>query len=70
MRKLEIQVTEAQYQKMKAIIGRSNADHLGEGVFVGYEFCLSIGIPDIFPARLEIKTNKGTELGEVKWKIQ
>ena len=70
MRKLEIRLTEAQYKKMKNIIGRSNADHLGEGVFGGYELCLSIGIPDIFPASLEIKTNKSTELGEVEWKIQ
>lgn len=70
MRKLEIRLTETQYQKMKSIIGRSNADHLGEGVFGGYELWLSIGIPDIFPATLEIKTNKSTELGEVKRKTK
>ena len=35
IRKLEIQLTEAQYQKIKTIIGRSNADHLGAEVFGG-----------------------------------
>ena len=70
MRKLEINLTENQYQKMNRIIRNSNSDHLSEGVFGGYELCLSIGVPDVFPASLEIKTNKSTELGEVKWKIQ
>ena len=69
MRKLEITISEDQYQKLNSIILKSNSDHLSEGVFGGYELCLSIGIPDIFPASLEIKTNKSIDLGEVEWKF-
>ncbi|WP_026837363.1 hypothetical protein [Gillisia sp. JM1] len=70
MRKLEISLTEEQYQHMQEEIKYSNRVHLSEGVFGGYELCLSVGIPNVFPATLEMKTNKSTELGEVKWKIQ
>ena len=69
MKKLEITISEDQYQKLNSIIKKSNLDHLSEGAFGGYELCLSIGIPDIFPASLEIKTNKSIDVGEVEWKF-
>jgi len=69
MRKLEINLTEDQYQKMNKIIRNSNSDHLNEGVFGGYELRLNISIPDIFPATLDIHAGKLSELGEVEWKV-
>ena len=69
MRKLEITISEDQYQKLNSIIRKSNSDHLSEVAFGGYELCLSIGIPDIFPANLTINTNKSIDLGEVEWKF-
>lgn len=69
MRTLEIKISEDQYQHIQEEIKYQNRIHLSEGASGGYELCMSIGIPDIFPASLEIKKNKSTELGEVKWKI-
>lgn len=69
MRKLEITISEDQYQKLNSIIRKSNSDHLSEGVFGGYELRLNISIPDIFPATLDIHSGKLTEIGEVEWKI-
>jgi hypothetical protein len=37
-------------KKMKSILGKSNAEHLSEGVFGDYELYLNIGIPDVFSA--------------------
>lgn len=67
MKKLEISLTEDQYQHIQEEIKYQNRTHLSEGVFAGYELCLSIGVPDVFPAGLEIKTNKSVDLGEVEW---
>ena len=69
MRKLEISLSEDQYQKMKSIIQKSNSNHLSEGVFGGYELRLNISIPDIFPASLDIHSGELSELGEVEWEI-
>ena len=69
MRKLEIILSEDQYQKMKSIIQKSNSDHLSEGVFGGYELRLNISTPDIFPATLDIYSGKLSELGEVEYKF-
>ena len=69
MRKLEITLTEEQYRHIQEEIKYYNRTHLSEGVFGGYELCLSVGVPDVFGARLEMQTNKNIELGEVDWKI-
>ena len=69
MRTLEITLTEDQYKHIQEEIRYQNRAHLSEGVFGGYELCLSIGIPDIFPASLEIKTKKSIDIGEVEWKF-
>ncbi len=69
MRKLEITISEDQYQKLNSIIQKLNSDHLSEGVFGGYELRLNISIPDIFPATLDIHSATLSELGEVEWKF-
>ena len=69
MRKLEIILTEEQYQHIEEEIKNAYRVHLSEDVFGGYELYLSVGIPDVFPATLEIKTNESKELGEVRWRI-
>jgi hypothetical protein len=70
MRKLEISITEEQYQHIQEEIKYSNRLHLSEGVFGGYEFCLSIGVPDVIGAHLELRTNDSIDLGEVKWEFK
>jgi hypothetical protein len=70
MRKLEISLTEEQYQYIQEEIKYSNRLHLSEGVFGGYEICLNIGVPDVFGAHLELRTNDSIDLGEVKWEFK
>ena len=69
MRKLEINLSEEQFQHIQEEIKYSNRVHLSEGVFGGYELCLQVGIPDVFGAQLEMKTNNTIDLGEVEWKF-
>jgi hypothetical protein len=70
MRKLEISLTEEQYQHIQEEIKYSNRLHLSEGVFGGYEICLNIGVPDVFGAHLELRTNDSIDLGEVKYEFK
>lgn len=69
MKKLEITLTEEQYQQMQEEINYANRVHLSEGVFGRYELCLSVGIPNIFGGHLIMKTNTNIDLGEVDWKL-
>lgn len=69
MRKLEICLTEEQYQHIQEEIKYYNRTHLSEGVFGGYELCLHMGVPNVFGCTLEIKTNNSIDLGEVEWKF-
>lgn len=69
MRKLEITLTEEQYQHIHEEIKYSNRIHLSEGIFGGYELCLQVGIPNVFGSFLEMKMANTVELGEVKWKF-
>ncbi|MGI0108228.1 hypothetical protein [Salinimicrobium sp. WS361] len=69
MRKLEITLTEEQYQHIQEEIRYSNRMHLSEGVFGGYELCLNEGVPDVYGSTLEIKTANNIDLGEVEWKF-
>ncbi|CAM4172882.1 hypothetical protein [Gillisia hiemivivida] len=66
MRKLEISLTEEQYQHIQEEIKYSNRVHLSEGVFGGYELCLRVGIPNLFGGQLELKTNTNIDMGEVE----
>lgn len=69
MRKLEISLTEEQYQHIQEEIKYYNRTHLPEGVFGGYELCLNVAVPDSFGSSLEIRTNNSIDLGEVEWKF-
>lgn len=69
MRKLEITLTEEQYQHIQEEIKYSNRIHLSEGVFGGYKLCLHVGIPDIFGSMLEMKMANNVEAGEVEWRF-
>ena len=69
MRKLEITLTEEQYQHIQEEIKYANRTHLSEGVFGGYELCLQVGIPDVFGGFLKMNMANTIELGEVEWKF-
>ena len=69
MRKLEITLTEEQYQHIIAERSYGNRTNLEEETFGGYELCLHIGSPDVFPATLEMKMINTIDRGEVEWKI-
>ncbi len=69
MRKLEITLTEDQYQHIIAERNYGNRTNLEEETFGGYELCLHIGSPDVLPATLEMKMINTIDLGEVEWKI-
>lgn len=67
MPKLEITLTEEQYQHIQEEIKYSNRMHLSEGVFGGYELCLQVSIPKVYGSFLEMKMANNVELGEVNW---
>ncbi|GAB2765537.1 hypothetical protein [Salinimicrobium soli] len=69
MRKLEITLTEEQYQHIQEEIKYANRTHLSEGVFGGYELCLQVGIPDVYGSFLEMKMANTVKLGEVEWRF-
>ncbi len=69
MRKLEISLTEAQYQHIQEEIKYYNRSHLSEGVFGGYELCLKVSVPNIFGSSLEMKMANSIDLGEVNWEF-
>ena len=69
MRKLEITLTEEQYQHIQEEIKYYSRTHLSEGVFGGFELCLNVSVPNSFGSILEMKTNNIIELGEVEWKF-
>lgn len=66
MRKLEIELTEEQYQHIMEEIRYSSRAHLQEESFGGYSLCLNVGIPNIF-SFLEMKMANTIDLGEVDW---
>ncbi|WP_029038762.1 hypothetical protein [Salinimicrobium xinjiangense] len=67
MRKLEIMLTEEQYQHIQEEIKYYKRTHLSEGVFGGYELCLNVSVPNAFGSILEMRTNETIDLGEVAW---
>lgn len=50
MRKLEITITEVQYQHIQEEIKYYNPTHLSKAVFGGYELCLNVSVPNIMAA--------------------
>lgn len=69
MRKLEITLTEEQYQHIQEEIKYAGRLNLAEETFGGYELCLQVGIPNVFGSFLEMKMANTVELGEVEWKF-
>lgn len=69
MRKLEISLTELQYQHILEERSYGNRTNLEEETFGGFEICLHVGSPDVFPATLEMKMINTIDLGEVEWEI-
>ncbi len=69
MRKLEIILTEEQYQYIKEEINYGGRTLLEEETFGGYEFTLHVGVPNIF-TYLQLKYINDIDLGEVEWKLE
>ena len=70
MRKLEILLTEEQYQHIIAERSYGNRTNLEEETFGGYELWLHVASPDVVPATLEMKMINKIDLGEVEWKFK
>ena len=70
MRKLEIILTEEQYQYIMAERSYGNRTNLKEETFGGYEICLHASSPDVIPATLQMRMINNINLGEVEWKIK
>ena len=68
MRKLEIELSEEQYQQIIKEIEYSNRVHLQEESFGGYSICLDVSIPNIFSV-LRLKVASSIDLGEVNWRF-
>ncbi|TBW30245.1 hypothetical protein [Gramella sp. KN1008] len=69
MRKLEITLTEEQFKHIIAERNYGNRINLEEETFGGFELCLRVASPDVFPATLEMKMMNTIDLGEVEWKF-
>ncbi|MBA4745249.1 MAG: hypothetical protein H2058_08315 [Muricauda sp.] len=69
MRKLEILITEDQYQHMIAERDYGKRVNLNEETLGSYSLCLHIGSPDVIPATLEMKMLNTIYLGEIEWTI-
>jgi len=69
MPKLEITLTEEQYQHIQEEIKYYNRVHLSEGVFGGYELTLNVSVPDVFGSTLEMKMANTIDIGDMKWKF-
>ncbi|WP_324720504.1 hypothetical protein [Salinimicrobium sp. HB62] len=69
MRKLEITLTEEQYQHIQEEMRYAARTNLNEETFGGYSLCLQVGIPDIFPAQLEMKMANSIDLGDVEYEF-
>ncbi|MFO7720613.1 MAG: hypothetical protein R6W85_09270 [Gillisia sp.] len=69
MRKLEITLSEEQYQHIQEEIKYYNRVHLSEGVFGGYEITLHVSIPQVYGSLLEMKMANTIDLGEVEWEF-
>jgi hypothetical protein len=66
MRKLEINLTEEQYQHIQEEIRYGGRTLLAEETMGGYELILNVGVPNIYSS-LEINYINRIDLGEVEW---
>ena len=70
MPKLEIQLSDEQYQHRKEEISYAGRLALEEETFGGYELCLQVPIPNALPSSLEMKLANTIDLGEVEWQFK
>ena len=70
MRKIEINLTEEQYQHIVAERSYGNRTNLEEETFGGFDLCLHVGSPDVIPAILEMKMINRIDLEEVDWRFK
>jgi len=68
MPKLEITLTEEQYQHIQEEIKYGTRIILSEETFDGFELTLHVGVPDIY-TYLEMNFINKIDLGEVNWKF-
>ncbi|MBZ9631237.1 hypothetical protein LB465_10650 [Salegentibacter sp. LM13S] len=66
MRKLEITLTEEQYQYIQEEIKYGGRTILEEETLGGYEITLHVGVPNIY-TYLEMNYINKIDLGEVEW---
>jgi|TARA_R100000501_G_C2598744_1_gene96493 hypothetical protein len=69
MRKLEITLTEEQYQHIQAEIKYGGRKMLEEETMGGYEITLHVGVPNIY-TYLELNYINKIDLGEVEWSFR
>ena len=67
MPKLEIQLSDEQYQHIKEEISYAGRLALEEKTFGGYELCLQVPIPNVIPSSLQMKLANTIDLGEIEW---
>ena len=68
MRKIEIDLTEEQYQKLTSEIKRRAVINLHEETFSGFD--LVLGVTEGNVSVLELKMGSVIKLGEVDWKFK
>ena len=68
MPKIEITLTEEQYQHIQEEIKYGARIIFSEETFDGFELTLHVGVPDIY-TYLEMNFINKIDLGEVKWKL-
>ena len=69
MPKIEINLSDEQYQHIQEEIRYAGRMALEEETFGGYELCLQVPIPNVFPSLLEMKLANTIDLGEVEWQF-
>lgn len=69
MRKLEITLTEEQYQHIKEEINYGGRTLLEEETFGGYEITFHVGVPNIY-TYLQLKYINDIDLGEVEFELK
>jgi hypothetical protein len=68
MRKLEITLSEEQYEHIQQEINYGGRTMLEEETFGGFEVTLHVGVPNIY-TYLEMNYINKIDLGEVKWEF-
>ena len=68
MRKLEISLSEEQYQHIQEEIKYGGRTLLEEETFGGFDITIHVGVPNIY-TYLEMNYINQIDLGEVQWKL-